>query len=230
MNILVCIVILIIVGIILLSNQSPVKKKTRESFLKELADFIGGEYTEIPNREGDFQVSFHFEGHDFVFEDVLVKGFQESLNKAYLKVQTPAKLSLSFMAKEKSMRVKSDILIISEVHEEERKGFKAVDVCQPKGLEKLQIHTDNPRAINELFADNKVLKVFKKFQNIDNRGSHSVALNIKEGELVLEFHENDNSFSPNLDALRSNVSYIEDYCEQMLVIINKLKNVENPLL
>ena len=228
MNIVVIAVVVMIVGIVLLSNQSPVKKKTRESFLKELTDLVGGTCVEIPGREKCFQISFNFEGQDFIFEDILDKGFETYINKAYLKAKTPAKLSVSFASKERSMRVKSDILIISDVKEDA--GVKKVKVNVPKGFEDLQIVTENPRAVNELFADPKILKIFKEFRNSDNRGSKSIAMKVSAGELILEFHADDDSFSPGLDVLQSNIPLMENYCDTMLIVIKKLKYIENPLL
>ncbi len=219
--------IFLIGGIIFLSGQFPVKKKSRDGFLKDLAEFVGGRGSEIPDKRNCFQVCFNFEGQDFVFEDIKEKGFEQMHNKARLKAKTPANLTLSFTEKERSMRVQSDILIMSDIKEEP--GKKEIKVRTPKALEKLKIFTDNPRAVNELFEDDKVVKIFKEFTNVDNRGTHSVSLNVANGELILEFHSNE-SFEPSLAVLQGNIPSMEDYVDKMLIVIKRLRSVENPLL
>jgi len=204
MNVLFIIgIVVLILGVVLLSFNSPVKKKPRQQFLKELAGFVGGTGKAIEGKENCFQICFNFEGQDFIFEDIEEKGFETMLNKAYLKAKTPAYLTLNFTEKERSMRIKSDILVMSDIKDEQKR--KEIKVRTPKELEKLKIFTDNPSAVNELFKDNKIVQIFNDFKNVDNRGSHSVSLKVTHGELILEFHSNE-SFYPSLAALHSHIS------------------------
>jgi len=213
----------IIVGIILLGNQSPVRKKSREEFLKELTEFLYGQSKQMEGEKNCCQISFNFEGQDFVFEDIEENLFGSISNKASLRTKTATHITLHFSEKEKSMRICSDVLIVSDI--KEKSGQPSVQVQVPKGLEELKIMTSNPEEVNKFFEDKKVVQIFAAFKNINNRGGHSLALKIVEGEVILDFYS-DNHFNPSLEILHKNIPSMEDYLDQMLLIVRKLNSLE----
>ena len=109
------IVVLLVAGILFLSSHSPIKKKSREEFLEEVAKFIEGKLEKAQGQEGSYQINFNFEGQHFLYEDFEDKGFKEKLNKAYIKSQTSTNLTLAFTEKERKMRILSDVFIASNI-------------------------------------------------------------------------------------------------------------------
>ena len=202
-------------GIVFVANRSSVPKKDRKGRLKELTQLVEGHMEGIPGERACYRVKFDFEGYAFVFEDLVEQGMEDLLNRACLKVSTKARFSLDFTEKERTLRITADVVIVSEIKDVPL--VPKIKVTPPPELGNLEIFTDDPAMVNEFFKQRKVVKIFKAFQNKDNRGFVFNALRIKDGVVILEFYAN-STFQPNLDVFWHNIYSIEDYADRLLFI------------
>ena len=60
----------LIFGIVYINSSSVHKKKTREEYLQDLANFLEGKVEPIVDRENSHKIEFNFEGYPFLYEDV----------------------------------------------------------------------------------------------------------------------------------------------------------------
>jgi len=219
---LILIVLLFLGGIILLSGKSSNKKKTREQFLKELAEFLEGTLEPIEDEtyENSFRIRFQYSNEDFIYEDLERPGFKENVNMAYLKVEVPGGLTLKFEEKKHSTTIRTDIFIASEIStQSEQKNYK---IQVPKQLKHLNVVTSDPVIANRLFEDKKISSILKEFKNTDTLGRPFLSIGIINGVVTLEFHPRD-IYYPNLTALYADVSSIDHYLSKLMVITRKLK-------
>ena len=110
------IAVILTAGIILLSGKSPLKKKkTREQFLQDLAEFLEGTLEPIEDdaNPNSFRIRFKYSGVDFVYEDFEKLGFKDKIYIAYLRAKTTSRLTLTFSAKKRSTKIRTDIFIAS---------------------------------------------------------------------------------------------------------------------
>ncbi|VAX35590.1 hypothetical protein MNBD_UNCLBAC01-1901 [hydrothermal vent metagenome] len=215
-------IIILVVGIVFLGAQSPIQKKTRHKFLAKFANFTEGKAKEIEGRANSFCVQFAFEGQDFVFEDIEETGFSGFINKGYLKVKTKSALTLHFMEKEGRMGIRSDIIKMSDV---EKVDVEKERLKLPKTLDVMQIFTNDVKMVNALLAEERVAKIFTHFKNKDSRGAPFLALKVTNGEVILEFCSKEASSNPALSSLHDNISLMETYADQLLVVTKKLNEL-----
>lgn len=213
---------LLVAGIVFLSSQSVSTEKSREEFLREVAKLIDGKLEALAGQEGCYQILFNFEGQHFTYEDVEDKGFSGKLNKAYLKAETATKLVLSFTEKERKTKILSNIFIASSIPDEPIKENKKVNV--PEALKSFAVHTNDIAMTNRFLEDAKVVDVLCQFKNSDPRGFLSLPFKIVDGVVMLEFSSS-HRFKPNLPMLKSNVHLLENYLDQLLIIIAKLNHL-----
>lgn len=221
--VLIILVVLLIVGIIILNKEPSTKEKTREEFLEELTHFLEGKLEPLEGQDNAFRIIFQFEGVDFMFEDVEAAGFGGTNYKGYLKTKTGRNLDLNFTEVHGKVKIKSDILIASEIKDEPlRKDLK---VSLPKALQGLKVFTNDPETLNKLFEDQKFVRVLSKFKNEDSRRHPFVSLKIEQGEVILEFHTNA-LFRPSYVQLHNDVPSIENQLNQLLVVVKTLNKQE----
>ena len=219
---IILIVLLFMGGIILLSGKWFSKKKTREQFLKEFAEFLEGTLEPIEDEiyKNSFRIRFKYSNEDFIFEDLEKPGFKENINMAYLKVEVPSKLTLKFEEKQQSTTIRKDIFIASEVSAQSaRKNYK---VQVPKHLEHFNIIASDQIMANRLFEDRKVSGILKEFRNTDTFGHPFLSIEIINGVMTLEFYSG-NIHYPNLTALYADISSIDHHLNKLMVIVRKLK-------
>jgi len=198
------------------------KKKTREQFLKELANFLEGVVEPIEDRayENSFMIRFEFEGEKFVYEDLEKSGFKDKFYFAHLKVKTPSKLTLTFAGKKRSMKIRSDIFIASDVSTQQ--DAARIQLQIPAHLKDLNVYTNDKVIANHFLEDKKVASIFKQLKNTDMRGNSFLPVEIVDGMVTLEF-SSETTYRPNLPALKSDIPTIEDYSDKLMVLVRKLK-------
>jgi len=219
---LLLVVVVFLGGIILLSAKSPLKKVTREEFLEELTKFLEGTLEPIVGEKGEssFRIRFKFKGQDFVYEDLQKQGFKDKVYKAYLKTETPSKLTLTFTERKRSTKIRTDIFIASEISTHQVNEHIQLEI--PKYLKDLKVFTNDPEGANKVFEDGKVMAVFKKFKNVGPRGYPFLSVGIVEGVVILEFPST-KTCHPNLFALQADIPSIDDYLEKLMVVVSRLK-------
>ena len=215
---IVLLIVILLAGIILLNRETQSEEKSREQFLKNVEKFVYGHLEPMENQLNSFRVPFDFEGKEFIYEDLLVKGFKENVNKGYLKAKTHSKLILYFTQKEPKTSIRGDIFIASEIPDERLP--EDIKVETPKGLESFKVHTNDPVLTNELFGDPRIVRILTDFKN-KIKGTDLIPLRISEGVVILEFFPFPN-LKPNLFSLHSNVSAMEDYLLLLARIVEKI--------
>ena len=215
------VVILLIAGIILLSGKSPLVRKTREQFLQELAHFLEGTLESIAGEAGEssFRIRFQYDGQECVYEDLEKQGFKRKVYEAYLKTKTPSKLTLTFTEKERSMKITTNIFIVSEIQTQYVDQQVRLEV--PQYLKDMNVFTNDPNEVNKILEDNKTAAVLRKFKNVDPRGYPFLSIGILEGVVVLVFHSS-RTCEPNIANLRSDIPSIDSYLEKLMPIVRKL--------
>jgi len=218
--IVIIIIVILIFAIIFLSGNSPFNEMPRDEFFRGLEKVLNAKLAPIEGKEDSFRIEFKFEEEDFIYEDVIQKGFRGDVNEAYLKVKMPSKFSLTFSERKKEAMIKSEVLMASEMVDDPDRDAKRITL--PKGFERLKAYTNDVALANKLFMDPKVAGIFSQFVNVDNRGCPSVSLKIIDGIVILEFHSS-TSLNPNRRALRNNISSLENYCDKLLVVVKKIR-------
>lgn len=220
-TLIVAIVVACLGGIIVLNAKTPGDKTTREQFLEELRAFLQGALEPIESDIGtnSFRIKFQYKGQDFVYEDLEKKGFKGKDFKGYLKTKVPNKLTLTFTEAKRSTKIRSDIFLASEISSHYASDH--IDLIVPKFLQGLKIFTNDPGLTNEIFGDNKLSGVFKKYKNVDNRGYAFVSIGLVRGEIILEFRSVGTCY-PNVYDLRGNIHSIDDHLERMMLLVAKL--------
>jgi len=223
-GLMILIVVIFIAGIILLSGKSPLKKrKTREQFLQDLTNFLEGTLEPIEDEahSNSFRIRFKFFGKDFVFEDIEKQGFKDKVYIAYLKVQTPSQLTLTFTEKKRSMKIVTDIFLASNISS--KQVGQTVQLQVPKHLNDLNVFTNDTKAANELFEIGKISSIFRQFINMDSRGYSFMPIEIIDGVVTMEFYS-EKTLHPNLSTLYGDISSIENYSNKLMVFVRNLQN------
>jgi hypothetical protein len=223
-TLIILMVAIALVGIIVLSAKSPFQKTTREQFLEQLAQFLEGTLEPILEEgyEHCYRIKFNFEDEEGVYEDLEKKGFKAKVYSAYLKIKTPSQLTLTFTEKKHSMKIRSDIFIASEVSSQTVE--KRVRLQVPDYLSDLNVSANDAVTANALLEDIKIAGVLKRMKNVDDRGYSFLSIGIIDGIVSMEFHAQ-SSFKPNLTALRNDMASIDDYLDDMMIIVRKLKQL-----
>jgi len=223
-GILILIFVILVAGIILLSGKSPLKKKkTREQFLQELAEFLEGtlEPIEDDDYSNSFMIRFKYSGEDFVFEDIEKKGFKDKVYIAYLRVTAQSRLTLTFTEKERSTKIRTDIFIASDISSQQAE--RTVQLQVPKHLKDLKVFTNDATAANELFENGKISSIFKQFKSKDSRGYSLMPIEIVEGVVTLEFYS-EKMLKPNLSILYDNVTSIDGFLDKLVLFVHELQD------
>ena len=220
-GIIVLVVVLLIGGIILLSGKSPLRKKTRELFLEDLAKNFEGNLEEVDNEmySNSFRIRFQFSGQDFIFEDLEKVGFKDKVYGAQIKVATPSKFTLSFAGKRRSTKIRTSIFLASEISSQNVGHNLQLEV--PKFLSDFDVYTNDTIIANRIFEFGKTLSVFKQLMNRDSSGYSFMPIEIVNGTIVLEFYS-DKTLQPNLSSLYNDVSSFEDYLNKLMTLVRKL--------
>ncbi len=215
-------IILLIVGLIVaigfFSRESPYNENLRKKYLEAMADFLEGRLEKLQRYDNSYKISFFYKEKAFCFEDIEEPGFGRHTYKGYLKAPTPARLTLSFTEQSRS-GMRSQISSLSEIAAGGSQDKGRVDL--PKALKEFQVYTNDPENANKLLADAGIVKVFAHFKNMDPRGHPVMSLEIIEGVVTLKFHPAED-LTPNLSGLKSNVSSIEGYLDELIPLIDKI--------
>ncbi|MCK5215254.1 MAG: hypothetical protein KAR05_07875 [Candidatus Omnitrophica bacterium] len=221
MSILWVLIIISIFGVLVFLNTSSSNSAdVREKYLDDLTKFLEGKKEKLEHPENSFKVIFHHDDREFVFEDIEDYGFQTSNYKGVLKRQTTSNLTMSFTERAKSMF---------------RTGGQTVqdgwidhsgEVRMRKPLNRFHLYTNNAEVATKLINDSEVFNVFSGFMNVNMRGHPIMSLEIIEGVITLCFHSRGN-LKPDLIELRNNVTTIESFFDKLILVENKLSQLDS---
>lgn len=220
MNIWIVVLILAaIVGIILLSGKTPSRRKTREEYLHELAQFLEGQFSLLEGFDNSFKITFQFGGRPFEFQDIEEKGFGGPGHKAFLRTKTDGNLTMNFTEAARPT-IRSNIVQASQISEPEISSLTI-----PRELKEFKIFTNQVKKVNRLFADSKVLDVFINLKQLDPRGHPVMPFRIQDGWLSLEFFSGV-EMQPSLFDLQHSVAKIEEYLKDFLFLAQAIEKKE----
>lgn len=208
--IIIGIVVLFLAGIMFLNSGSPSKKKSREDLLADLAKVLEGKLVPIEGFENSYRISFEFEGYQFHYEDVEAVGFKDKIYKSYIKIPTTSKLTLTFGEKKRTQLI------------EHSKTSQHGIVRLPKELQDFGAYSNNPPFAEAFLDDTKVLKVLKKFQDVDTWGRPMMAVKISSGTLIVEFDSTGRSVHKALRYV-TETSVLEEYLDDVILLTKKLE-------
>ena len=212
-------IIVAVVGIILLSGTTLLRKKTREEYLQELVQFLEGKLSPLEGYENSFRITFQYEGRAFEFQDIEDKGFAGLGHKAFLRTQTDSVLTLSFTEAARS-GIRSNIVQASQISSKETSSLTI-----PEELKEFKIFTNQIKQAGALFFDDTILDIFVNYKQQDPHGHPLMPLRIQDGWLSLEFFSGIN-MHPNLFDLQNSVSKIERYLKHFLILAKVIEQNE----
>lgn len=207
MIIVIIIAVIAVIAAIVVLVVLPDDEDKRKKYLTKLTQLVEGQMAEIEGAENSFRIRFRYHERDFVYEDILDKGFQEQpVQRGYLKLATGTDLVLSFTERERASLISGDSQFSAS--SAWRKNLNRSR--QAKKLKSFGIYTNNQAFADALMDDDEVINIFADFKNVDHRGHPFMAMEILNGELVLRFYSQA-GYQPNLFDLESNVSKIENF-------------------
>ena len=205
----------------LLTAKSPQRQTPRLVYLNALAKYLEGRVT--PLTDNSYQILFLYEGKNFIFEDVEDVAIHKTIFKGLLKLKVDRPFTLSFMERPRTAirsNISSTTSEFTTVWAEDSGAVRS-----PKALSEFQIMTNNPQMANLLLADQESVAVFARFKNQNNRGLPVMSLEILEGVLTLKFHSTED-LKPALMDLQHNVTRIDEYLDQMLIVLKKVQALQ----
>ena len=225
MNLSVVLLVIGIVGaIIFLSRKGVTNKRTREEYLRELADFLEAKVENLSEQENSYKIEFVYQNQPFVYEDIEDVGFKEVHYKAFLKGKTESSLNLSFIERARDA-IRSDVQSFAEIASSPW-GRTSGEVQVPKALKEFSVLTNHPGKANELLGDEQVVGVFSRFKSVGLRGHPVMSLEIQGGVVLLRFHP-PGGLRPSIFNVQSNVTSIENYMNKLIIVMDKIKQNED---
>ena len=218
-------IIILAVAIVLLHKETAQGGPSREQFLSQLEKLTEAPCVPIDGQPNCFRISFDFEKQKFIFEDIEEPGFKGNVFKAYLKTQTNTQLSLNFTEKKRNVKIRSDVLIASDIQEPEVEEKK---LHMPKALEKFDVHSNDLDFMDTLLKDKKFVRSLIRWKNVDDRGFSFLPIKIINGVIILEFYPV-RTFKPSREALKTDTHTLEDYLDQLRVIVDRINFHANDL-
>lgn len=217
------IVIALVVGIIYLSNDIE-KKDSRKKHLDGLVRLLDAQMEEIAGRPNSFALRFEYRKVPFIYEDIEDTVFEKVLYRAFLRVHLPLNFNVVFTEGIKSTFRSAPAALAQGASSQ---GSNQID--SPKGFKEFSIFSNKPDVVRELFADDAVVRTFTKLKNKDARGKPDTALEVVDGVLTLKFYPLGQQMEPTIFDLRQNVSLIENYLEDMLIVYRQVKKIADKL-
>jgi len=221
MNFVIFIAVIVVIAAIVVLVVLPDTEDKRKKYLSGLAHLVEGQMTLIDGTENSFRIQFRYRDRDFLYEDIIEKGFQDhSLHRGYLKLGTQTNLVLSFTERERSSIISSGTQVDSTTAWRRNLNRSR----QAKTLKSFGIYTNNQPFVDALMADDEVVSVFAGLKNVDHRGHPFMALDIREGDLVMRFYS-EAGYHPNLFDLENNVSKIENYLGILMKMADRIRAI-----
>ena len=216
---IIVIVVLCFIGVYFFNTYlTPLVKRTRSQYLKILVDLMEGTVGSVDGQTGSYLLTFIYKGQEFHYEDVLVKGINGYSNRAYLRVKSAGHLFLSLH--EDSSISKKNSWSNSAVRTLNMSDLQAGDLyCD---LKRMKVMTNDSDQASHLLGQNKIIRILSHFKNRDSRGLESLALRIRDGEVILEFQERA-GYRPNLLDLHNDPHRLEDIVHHCFVLVKALE-------
>lgn len=219
----VTVVVLLVGGILLLSGQWNMRKKTRDELKKMIEKFVDAKSLPIEGAAGDsYQIHFSYDGKACIYEDLEGVGFHDKIHKSFLKVPTPSKLTVQFTEKKRERAIGGGPMLASEMLNDAHRSPKPQ---LPKELTMFSVFTNDAAKVNELFGDWWVRRIFNEFKHIDRQGRPTSSLKIMNGVIILDFHTSGLAHPKSLD-FEDNMAPLENYIKKLMRIRDKIESLD----
>ncbi|MBF0522094.1 MAG: hypothetical protein HQL24_03440 [Candidatus Omnitrophica bacterium] len=214
--------IVFLVAIIWINSHSQ-KPETSLEFMKRVEKLTEGKSEPILGEENAQRIRFSFEGEEFLFEYFLIKGLEQEVEKAFLKIETQVPLTIQSTEK-KQRSVMTQSSMPGAVKNSQASMPYAESLHVPPSLRDLEIYTNKPALVNKLFDDRKVVRVLDSFKNTNAQGFTFLSLKVLTGTIILEFSPL-KSGHPNLLVFKRDIHSLENYADQLLLLARKIKSL-----
>jgi hypothetical protein len=223
-NVVIVVVLGLIVAVAFFNKEIFSMKPKGHVYMDKLANYLGVKVETIQDWCHIRRVSFNYKGQAFIYEHQEESGSTDAgPGQGCLKVQTKDDLTLLF-SEQKRTTLKSSVISLEDIAKNPW-GGDSDKVSLPQSLQEFALTTNNNRKARELLSDEKIVRIFCKFKNRDNRGKPMMSLEITGGEVILHFHAI-GSWAPCLLDLQTNVSAIEDFAERLLPVVDKINQLK----
>lgn len=224
MGLIIWVVVIILIGGIVFLSADIEKKDTRKKHLDGLIDLLHAEQHDISGRVNSYELRFEYRKAPFLYEDIEDKVFEKVIYRGFLRLNLPIQFNVVF-TEHKKTSFRSIPLFLAQ----SSSAATSNKIESPKGFKEFDIFSNKPEVATKLFEDDAVARAFAKFKNKDINGRPEMALEIVDGVLVLKFYPLGQQLEPTIFDLRNNVSLIENFLEDMLVIYRQMCKIAEEL-
>ena len=223
MNVWLIVLGVVFLATIILLNTNLFGKKVdqRKVYLPALAKFLEAKLEPIPGQENSYEIRFVYDGRPFVYQDIEDRLGKSCIYKVYLRAATSSNLKIDFIERDRTS-IRADVQTLDDMKNPWARA--AEKVVLPRELQDLTVFTNDHSKANELFANEKIVKIFSQFKN-SSLGRPSISLTVGNGFVVLAFHPPGDS-KPTWNDLYYNASLIEDYLKQVNLVAEAVDALE----
>lgn len=217
---LIALSVVFILALLVISFPIAGKDKDREQFLREMADFLEGDI--IKENDSLSKISFVYKNHPFVYEDIVKYDLGQKYHKGFIKAKIQSPLVLFLIEKERQDALTAEGLLY--VDPQKQKRVEIFDL--PEELSRMRVFTSDPFKARKVLNDQNVLKMLIQMKNIDYRGAESVPVKIVENMVSVEVYSK-GPRKPNLVMFKNDPSMMDEHLRRMIVIADKVDDVEH---
>lgn len=220
-SIIIGVIIALVVGIVYLSSDIE-QKDSRKKHLDGMTKLLKAQKEEVVGRPNSYSLRFEYRSIPFLYEDIEDKIFEKVVYRGFLRLNLPLQFNVVFTENINSS-FRSDPVALVRISDDTNQ------IDPPRGFKEFAIFSNKPDIVQKLFEDDAVVRVFAKFKNKDIRGKAEMALDVVDGVVILKFYPLGQQLEPTIFDLRNNVSLIEDYLEDLLIIYRQVKKIADDL-
>lgn len=219
--IIIGVIIALVVGIVYLSSDIE-KKDSRKKHLDGMIKLLKAQKEEVVGRPNSYALRFVYRKTPFLYEDIEEKIFEKVVYRGFLRLNLPIQFNIVFTENISSSFRSAPVALV-------KSSGDTNQIDSPRGFKEFAIFSNKPDIAQKLFEDDAVVRVFAKFKNKDVRGKAEMALDVVDGVAILKFYPLGQQLDPTIFDLRNNVSLIEDYLEDLLIIYRQVKKIADDL-
>src|SRR3989338_5612631 len=155
--------VVIVLILILLNSKLFDRKDKRKEYLQVLATFLETKIEPVAEQENSWQLRFNYNGRNFVYEDIEDRLQKSCVYKVRLKAEVASPLKVDFTERDRTT-IRANVQSLSDM--KSPWTTDAEKVILPAGLQEFTVFSNDFPKANKLFANEKIVRTFKSFQNI----------------------------------------------------------------
>lgn len=223
-NVVILVVLGLIVAIAFFNKEIFSLKPKGNVYVGKLASYLGVPMEEVQDWCQIKRVTFEYKGQTFVYEHQEDNdGPEAGPSQGFLRAKTKDDVTLH-LSEQKRTTLKSSVTSLEDIAKNPW-GADTDKVSLPQVLQEFVLTTNNSKMAREILADEKIVRIFTKFKNRDNRGKPIMSLEVAGGEVILHFHPI-GGWAPSVFDLQVNPSSIEDFADTLLALVEKINQIK----